>query len=79
MLVEHHCDAAPAGAGLLRRPCTDAAKADAELTRAGTELIVSLAPATACRARRESPAHRGRRRFQVSQMISRGGTLNPDP
>jgi hypothetical protein len=70
-------------------PCTDAARADAELTRAGTELmvalivstllIVSLAPATACRARRESPAHRGRRRFQVSQMISRGGTLNPDP
>jgi hypothetical protein len=62
-LMEHQCDAAPAGAGLLRRPCTDAARADAELTRAGTELIVSLAPATACRARRESPAHRRRRRL----------------
>jgi hypothetical protein len=62
-LMEHQCDAAPAGAGLLRRPCTDAARAEAELTRAGTELIVSLAPATACRARRESPAHRRRRRL----------------
>ena len=60
-LMEHQCDAAPAGAGLLRRPCTDAARAEAELTRAGTELIVSLAPATACRARRESPAHPRRR------------------